>query len=165
MDICGDPPGINTLKMYKDVMVASQIMELKQGGDFVKYLNKIPFGFPGAKYRGEMHLPGYSFVGPSTSLKDRLDENDQSYEHSKPINRVDEAAMYHDIAYRDTKDDLKKKHEADKILIDRLNNFQSPTFRERLGGFLAKNALRAKVKLGLGVNGETEELFKKIVKP
>ena len=55
-----------------------------------KMINNLPI---------EMHLPGYNFAGPGTNLKKRLNPDLTPKEWSKPINRVDEAAINHDICY------------------------------------------------------------------
>ena len=52
---------------------------------------------------GEIHLPGHNFTGPGTKLKERLARGD------KGINRVDELARGHDIAYSEAKDKPNKK--------------------------------------------------------
>ena len=73
-----------------------------EGGelDFQKLLGKFP-GLPWAKYKGEKHLPGHNFTGAQTDLKQRLDENNNVKDGNYPVNRVDAAAMRHDIFYRD----------------------------------------------------------------
>ena len=43
----------------------------------------------------------YNFAGPFTKLDKRLNPDDTTKDWSKPINKLDEAAMAHDIAYRD----------------------------------------------------------------
>jgi len=52
----------------------------------------------------EMHMPGHDFTGPGTKLKKRLNEDMTPKAWSKPINRVDKAAYYHDICYIKNKD-------------------------------------------------------------
>jgi len=64
-------------------------------------INNLPF---------EMHLPGgYQYAGPGTNLELKLEKG------VKPKNKLDEAAMFHDIAYSKSKN-LQKRHAADKIL-------------------------------------------------
>lgn len=80
----------------------------------------------------EKHLPGMNFCGPGTNLKKKLNADyslkDPKY---KPIDRIDEAAMKHDIKYSKY-DDLRKRHEADKEMIREVLNINNPTWRERL---------------------------------
>ena len=98
--------------------------------DLQSALGKMP-GFIWSKYPGEKHmiykfnkfnkfpLSGYSYLGPSSALSIRLNENDQPKVGEEPVSPTDELALYHDIAYRDAeKQDpeiaLQMKHEADK---------------------------------------------------
>jgi hypothetical protein len=54
---------------------------------------------PWAKHLGEKHLPGMQSAGPGTRLEPRLDPDSTLKPDSQPIDRVDEAAYHHDIAY------------------------------------------------------------------
>jgi hypothetical protein len=91
--------------------------------DFVDVLNKVlPF---------EKHFPGMRYCGPGTRLDLRLDENGKPLAGCEPVDRVDEAAMKHDIAYMQN-DDLKSRLAADKEMINDLRNIDQPTCRERL---------------------------------
>ena len=109
--------------MNQDLVTAYQLMNLYDGGkiDFHKAITKLPF---------EIHLPGHSFTGPGTRLDKRLDANDNPLPHSKPINRVDAAAYRHDLAYRDAGDNLSRKHDADREMVQELDSIQDPTLRE-----------------------------------
>ena len=67
----------------------------------------------------------YQFAGPHTSLDLRLGRNDRPKHWPKHINHIDEAAMRHDIAYRDIENDYKsnptpenKKRQIDKVWND-----------------------------------------------
>ena len=62
------------------------------------------------------------------------------------MNRIDAAAMKHDIFYRDH-DDLTERHKADRIMIQELDAIEKPTLRERFERAIVKKALQAKVKL------------------
>lgn len=68
-------------------------------------INNLPF---------ELHIPGYQYCGPGTKLEKRLLRGD------KGINKLDEACMYHDIAYNDT--DLNVRHKADLQLLNMAKN-------------------------------------------
>ncbi len=98
---------------------------------------------------GELHLPGYSFCGPGTNLDKRLDEADNPKPWSKPINRVDEVCMRHDIDFGNTTT-LEEKHEADREMLNNLSLIQNPTLREKVDRFIVKKMISAKLKLGLG---------------
>ena len=117
--------------------------------DFQKLLGKFP-GLPWAKYKGEKHLPGHNFTGAQTNLDKRLDENNNVKDGNYPINRIDQAAMKHDIFYRDN-EDLNARHEADKRMIQELDAIENPTMRERFERLIVKKALQAKIKLGVGL--------------
>ena len=124
--------------------------------DVQNILSKTPFTTTGIK--GELHLPGHSFTGPGTNLNLRLNENNEPYEWSKPINRVDAAAQKHDLAYRSNPDNLEAKHLADKEMIAELDSIPNPTIRERLERALVKKLLQAKVYFGLGVDEKNKSI-------
>ncbi len=100
---------------------------MNKGGlvDVQSFLSKLPFTTTGIPY--EKHLPGHSFAGPNTRLDLRLNPNDNPKEWSLPIDRDDQTAHIHDLAYRDSGNDLPKKHEADRIMLKQLNAIQNPT--------------------------------------
>ena len=102
-------------------------------------------GFLKTKY-GELHLPGHNFTGPLTRLDLRLDSNDKPLPDSIPINRVDQAAYKHDLAYR--ADDIRTRQKADIDLIQDLNEIPNPTFREKFDKAIVKTAMKAKIVLG-----------------
>ena len=120
-----------------------------KGGDLQQTICKGP-GLPWAKYQGEKHLPGYNYAGPCTSLDIRLDENDNPKPGEEPINKVDAAALKHDIAYR--AEDIRSRQKADIDLIQDLNEIKNPTFREKLDRAIVKTAMKAKIMLGAGVD-------------
>lgn len=73
-------------------------------------INKMPF---------QAHLPGYSYAGPGTFLDLNLERG------VKPKNLLDEACMFHDIAYDNSKN-LKDRHIADyKLQEDSWKRFKS----------------------------------------
>ncbi|ESP04436.1 hypothetical protein LOTGIDRAFT_170829 [Lottia gigantea] len=114
-------------------------------GDIQKSLGSLP-GFPWSKYPGEKHLPGHNYTGPDMRLDRRLDENDNPKPAEEPVNRVDAAALKHDILYRNK--DVTFRHQADKHMIDELENIPNPTFKEKLLRALIIKLLKAKLKLG-----------------
>ncbi|ESO88674.1 hypothetical protein LOTGIDRAFT_165460 [Lottia gigantea] len=127
-------------------------------GDIQKSLGSLP-GFPWAKYPGEKHLPGHNYTGPGTRLDLRLDENDKPKPGEEPVNRVDAAALKHDILYRNK--DIQFRHEADKQMIIELENIPNPTFKERMERALIVKLLKAKMKLGMGLADEIHKEFSK----
>lgn len=119
---------------------------MKEGSGIVNSLiNKLPF---------ELHLPGYQFCGPGTKLQKRLRRGDRG------INKLDEACMYHDIAYNNS--DLNTRHKADLQLLNMAKKrLQSKDAGkgEKVASWIVKNAMKAKLKAGAGVRS-----FMKIVK-
>ena len=100
----------------------------------------------------EVHLPGHKFTGPGTKLAKRLNPDDTPKEWSKPINRVDAAAMRHDICYRDNKDTKSRNSKCDKNMLDDLSDMPDPTMRERLDRGFVKPIISIKKWLGMGVD-------------
>ena len=83
----------------------------KSGGDIVSsVISKIPVELHLRTLRGKK----YSFCGPNTNLNNRLNPDDTPKDWSKPVNKIDEVCLHHDLAYRAA--DLGKgtRHEADK---------------------------------------------------
>ncbi|ESO92185.1 hypothetical protein LOTGIDRAFT_162841 [Lottia gigantea] len=127
-------------------------------GDIQKSLGSLP-GFPWAKYPGEKHLPCHNYTGPGTRLDLRLDENDKPKPGEEPVNRVDAAALKHDILYRNK--DINFRHEADRQMIIELENIPNPTFKDRMQRALIIKLLKAKMKLGMGLADEIHKEFRK----
>lgn len=79
---------------------------------------------------GEKHLPYMNYCGPGTRLDLKLNEDGTPKPGFEPVDRVDQAALKHDIAYsRNT--DFRGRHEADKVMIKEILKIPSPTYRER----------------------------------
>jgi len=95
----------------------------------------------------ELHLPGYQFCGLGTKLAERLKRGD------KRINPLDAACREHDITYSQFKD-LKNRHQADNILAKRAwERFKAKGsgLKERSAAWFVTNAMKTKVKFGLGM--------------
>src|SRR5580692_2205558 len=124
------------------------IKSLKSGGDIVSsVISKIPVELHLRTLKGKK----YSFCGPNTNLTERLNPDDTPKEWSKPINKVDDVCLRHDLAYRDS--DLGKgtRREADKKMLEELSNLQDLTINEKLARAVIKPIISAKHKLGLGI--------------
>ena len=139
----------------------------KCGGDLQTMSSKLP-DFPWSKYPGEHHLPNYNYAGPGTRLDIRLDENNLPKSGEEPINRVDAAALKHDIAYNSH--DIRTRQKADIDLIQDLNEIQNPTLRERIDRGFVKAAMKLKIAFGgelIKMNGAelAEELHREYRKP
>jgi len=136
-----------------------------KGGDLQTISKKLP-DFPWSKYKGEHHLPGHQYAGPGTRLDIRLDENNNPNPGEEPINRVDQAALKHDIAYNN--EDIRSRQKADIDLIQDLNEIKKPTVGERIGRTLVKNAMKLKIMFGGNLNKDellAQELHKEYRKP
>ena len=91
--------------------------------DIVDVLNTVfPF---------EKHLPGMRYCGPGTRLDLRVDEDGKPFPGNEPVDRVDEAAMKHDLVYS-KHNDLRHRHKADKEMLHDLLDIEEPTCRERM---------------------------------
>lgn len=94
----------------------------------------------------ELHIPGYQFCGPGTKLKKRLARGDQG------VNDLDRACREHDIAYSKDKE-VADRNRADLRLADKAwerATASDSTAGERLAAWGVTNAMKAKVKLGMG---------------
>src|SRR5271156_2408878 len=91
--------------------------------DIVDVLNKcLPF---------EKHIPGMRYCGPGTNLLKKLSDDGKTPKKGfEPVDRVDEAALKHDIKYSQH-DGLRHRNQADKEMIDDLKHIPNPTIRER----------------------------------
>jgi len=132
----------------------------KQEGDLVGSLNSLTgnIKLPWAKYPGEMHLPGHSFTGPGTRLDMRVNPDGSYRPWSNPVNRVDNAAYHHDLAYAQYKDTA-NRNVADREMITELNNINNPSVRERIERAivnLVKPILSTKAHFGLGVPNRSD---------
>ena len=100
-----------------------------RGVDAQKFLSKL----------GELHWPGYQFMGPGTKLKKRLAKEQRG------INRLDNIAMRHDIDYSKAKN-LQDKHKADQKMINAITKLPGKkTWTEAI----VKKIMQAKKRLGI----------------
>ena len=92
---------------------------------------------------GEVHFPGSNYLGPGTKFVERINKK------SMPVDRVDEAAMHHDLAYHMHKD-KKSRHEADRKLLKDVDQIENPTVKEKVKRAATKAVIKPKLWLGLG---------------
>lgn len=96
----------------------------------------------------ELHLPYYNFCGPFTDIPKRIKRND------KPINKLDSLCFQHDLDYLNSRS-KQDRIKADKILIDEAwKRVTAPdsNLKERIDSYLVTNAMKAKNKLGFGLD-------------
>jgi hypothetical protein len=79
----------------------------------------------------EKHLPGMNYCGPGTNLNKKLNPDGTPKPQYLPVDRVDEIALKHDIAYQNN-GDLRSRNKADSIMLNDLRNIKRPTCRERM---------------------------------
>lgn len=129
----------------------TQFIKISTGGDLTSSLNSVTskIKLPWAKFPGEMHIPGMNFAGPGTNLDERLTSTGAYKEWSRPIDRVDNAAYHHDLAYQHFPDTA-TRNVADKIMLEQMDAIKDPTFRERIERGIIKPIIYTKAKFGLG---------------
>lgn len=122
------------------------------GGDLVSSLSNVTSGIklPWANFQGEMHIPGMNFAGPGTNLDARLTATEAYKDWSKPVDRVDNAAYHHDLAYKHFPDTA-TRNIADRLMIEEMDSIKDPTMRERVERAIIKPIINTKQKFGLGV--------------
>ena len=136
-------------KCQKPLIKKSKKGKRKQkGGDLQSspFISTILRPFTTQKYKGERHFFKHNYTGPGTRLDLRLDENNKPKPGEEPVNRVDAAALKHDIAYKS--DDLRDRHKADVEMIHDLNMIQNPTPREKKQIRMVKLAMKGKLLIG-----------------
>ena len=131
--------------------IKTQFIKLTTGGDLVSSLNSVTskLKLPWATFPGEMHVPGMNFAGPGTNLDKRLTSTGSYKEWSKPVDRVDNAAYHHDLAYEHFQDTA-TRNVADKIMLEQMDAITDPTIRERIERGIIRPIISAKAKFGLG---------------
>ena len=96
----------------------------------------------------EKHFPGCNYLGPGTNLEKKLDKVGRPREQRfEPVDRVDEAALKHDIAYT-RYPNLRELLPADKDMIAEIKQIKQPTCRERCEMCLVLPIMRVKCFLG-----------------
>src|SRR6266576_2762824 len=125
------------------------ISSSKSGRGLINSLiNNLPF---------EAHLPGgYQYAGLGTNLALKLAKG------VKTKNKLDEAAMYHDIAYSKS-NNLSDRHAADKKLEysawDRVKA-KDADFGEKVNAWLVTNGMKVKRAIGAGMVGRRSRYTK-----
>ena len=133
----------------------TQFIKAQKGGSlFNKAIHNLPF---------EMHLPVHNFTGPGTKLKKPLNPDLTPKKWSKPVNRVDKAAYYHDLCYLENDDTATRNVVCDKNMLKELKGIYNPTLRERLDKSIVSKLNRTKVKFGMGA--KKKDLAQELHKP
>ena len=121
------------------------------GGDLVNSLNSVTksIKLPWAKFPGEMHFPKANWLGPGTRLDLRLNEDGSYKDWSKPVDRVDNAAYKHDLAYAEH-NDVENRNKADRAMLEEVSRIENPTLRERIERSIVNKIIGTKARFGLG---------------
>jgi len=93
----------------------------------------------------------YTYCGPGTNLESRLTHNDEPRHFSRPINKIDEICLLHDIDYKRARKDDGTVRKADKLMLKRLREIgqQDLTFQEKHGRFVCRFFISLKYALRL----------------
>jgi hypothetical protein len=99
-----------------------------------------------------------NFSGPGTKLEyiGLIPITHLYKEWSKPVDRVDEAAYHHDLAYA-AHSDTASRNVADRIILQELDLIDNPTMREKDERAIVKPIINAKQRFGLGLNDRNKQ--------
>ena len=128
------------------------IKKLKTDGDLASSFSAATsdMKLPWAKYPDEMHLPGMNFAGPGASMNERLISTRTYKDWSKPVDRIDNEAHHHDLAYQHFPDTA-TRNVADRLMIEETDAIKDPTRREKVERGIIRLIINAKQKFGMGV--------------
>ena len=130
------------------------------GGDLVGMLNPVckNFQLPSQTFPGEIHVPGMNFAGPGTRLDYRLNDDGSPKAWSKPVDGVDQAAYYHDLAYNEFRD-TENRNIADREMLQQLDSIEKPAFREKIEMAIIKPIINTKQRFGLELKDRKSRNF------
>jgi Domain of unknown function (DUF5679)/Phospholipase A2-like domain len=139
---------------------SSAVAALTSGGDLVGMLDKVSKNtqLPLQKFPGEIHIPGMYFAGPGTRLDYRLNDDGSPKAWSWPVDRVDQAAYYHDLAYNEYKD-TENRNIAEREMLQQLDLIKNPSFREEIEMAIIKPIIYNKQRFGLGLKDRKSRNF------
>ena len=115
-------------------------------------------------------MPGHHYTGPGNPLDKQLKYDPNTGQileiYDKPTGRTDAVSMQHDVDYsvcgnKPKSDQIKCKNEADRKMVKALDSI--PWKEKQWGHTVARNAIAAKAKLGLGVKKQGKS--KNVKKP
>lgn len=136
----------------KDYLLRNTIDQTGKAIDIHKWIGKLP------KPKAGWVLPKHKFCGPYNPLEKQLDEDGNPLPGHEPYNQVDSICLEHDKDYdkAQTKSD---KHEADKVMLQRLKDLKPRNFRERVDKAITRTVIGTKYKLGLGITDSQRKLL------
>ena len=86
----------------------------------------------------------------------RLNPDGSFKDWSKPVDRVDNAAYHHDLAYAEHPDTA-NRNVADGVMVAELNNIKNPTLKERAERAVVIPIIASKAAFGLGLGGKKKQ--------
>ena len=104
-------------------------------------------------------MPGHRYTGPGNPLEQQLRYDPNTGQileiYQQPTDRTDAVSMQHDVDYsvcgnKPKSDQVKCKNNADRKMVKALDAI--PWKERQWGHTIARNAIAAKSKLGMGVN-------------
>jgi hypothetical protein len=147
--------------IVKCQFVKSTAVPAAVGGDLVSALNTVSksFKLPLQKFPGELHIPGMNFAGPGTRLEYRLNDDGTPKQFSMPVDRVDQAAYYHDLVYNEYRD-TENRNIADREMLQELDSIKDPSIREKIEMAIIKPVINTKQRFGLGLKDRIARGFR-----
>lgn len=128
------------------------------GGSLLnKAINKLPIEAHMWDQGDDGRYRKSSYIGPGTRLDKRLDEKDNWYEWSKPINDLDLGAYHHDLCYRDNKDTKTRTQVCDPALQKRaraVRKNKKSTKIQKANALAVEKIMAGKNKFGMGCDGD-----------
>ena len=103
-------------------------------------------------------MPGHHYTGPGNPLESQLKYDPTTGKileiYQQPSGRTDAVSMQHDVDYsvcsnKPKSEQVKCKNEADRKMVKSLDSI--PWSQRQWGHAMARNAIAAKAKLGMGV--------------
>ena len=87
-----------------------------------------------------------------------MNDDETPNEFSRPVDRVDQAAYYHDLAYNEYKD-TENRNIADREMLQQLGPIEKPSFREKIEMAIIKSIINTKQRFGLGLKDRKSRNF------
>ena len=94
-----------------------------------------------------LHFPGLIYCGPGTDLEAKLEPDGITPKAKyRPVDRIDEASLRHDIYYREHPSE-RDRIAGDDVMLKELRKIPNPTLRERLERVIVYPLLLIKKKV------------------
>ena len=92
-------------------------------------------------------------IADLTQTLKRLNPDKTPRDFSKPVNKVDEICMRHDIAYEEADKGMGTRHDADKTMLNELNELNNKEFNwnEFLAKYFTNGGNRCTVQVRTGI--------------